>query len=138
TVLTLLIGAPAFALTATTPLVSSWYARVRRSADPDADDRDPYWLYALSNGGSLVSLLAYPLLIEPQIGLSQQRSLWVVGVFGLLALLVVAAGVLASRLGHAPEMAPSSARGVTATDRKGIDSTAIDATVASTPTAALE
>ena len=89
-VLVLLIGAPAFVLTATTPLVSTWYARVRHATDPDGDPREPYWLYALSNGGSLVSLLAYPLLIEGQIGLSQQRSLWIAGVFVLLGLLVVA------------------------------------------------
>ena len=76
-------------LTATTPLVSTWYARVRHATDPDGDPREPYWLYALSNGGSLVSLLAYPLLIEGQIGLSQQRSLWIAGVFVLLGLLVV-------------------------------------------------
>jgi hypothetical protein len=62
-VLVLLIGAPAFALTATTPLVSTWYARVRHATDPSADSREPYWLYALSNGGSLISLLMYPLVI---------------------------------------------------------------------------
>jgi hypothetical protein len=97
-VLVLLIGAPAFVLTATTPLVSTWYARVRHATDPDGDPREPYWLYALSNGGSLVSLLAYPLLIEGQIGLSQQRSLWIGGVFVLLGLLVVAGAVQATRL----------------------------------------
>jgi uncharacterized membrane protein YhaH (DUF805 family) len=97
-VLVLLIGAPAFVLTATTPLVSTWYARVRHVTDPGGDPREPYWLYALSNGGSLVSLLAYPLLIEGRIGLSQQRSLWIAGVFVLLGLLVVAVAVQASRL----------------------------------------
>ena len=100
-VLVLLIGAPAFVLTATTPLVSTWYARVRHATDPDGDPREPYWLYALSNGGSLVSLLAYPLLIEGQIGLSQQRSLWIAGVFVLLGLLVVAGAVQATRLAGA-------------------------------------
>jgi hypothetical protein len=97
-VLVLLIGAPAFALTATTPLVSTWYARVRHATDPDADAREPYWLYALSNGGSLVSLLLYPLLIERTIGLSRQRELWIAGVFVLLGLIVVAAAVQAARL----------------------------------------
>ena len=100
-VLVLLIGAPAFVLTATTPLVSTWYARVRHATDPDGDPREPYWLYALSNGGSLISLLAYPLLIESQIGLSQQRTLWIGGVFVLLGLLVVAVAVQATRLAGA-------------------------------------
>ena len=70
-------------MTSTTPLVSSWYARERLARDPDGDQRDPYWLYALSNFGSLVSLLAYPFLIEPLIGLSAQRVAWTAG-FGIL------------------------------------------------------
>ena len=52
-------GPAAFVLTSTTPLVSSWYARERIVRDRDGGRRDPYWLYALSNFGSLVSLLAY-------------------------------------------------------------------------------
>ena len=86
-ILLVVIGPAAFAMTATTPLVSAWYARVRRAADPGADPRDPYWLYALSNGGSLVSLLAYPLLIEPRVGLADQRTLWGAG-FAVLTLLI--------------------------------------------------
>ncbi len=90
--LLLAVAGPAtFVMTSTTPLVSSWYARERLARDPDAERRDPYWLYALSNFGSLVSLLAYPFLIEPLIGLSAQRVAWMAG-FGLLvACLAVAA-----------------------------------------------
>jgi hypothetical protein len=90
--LLVLIGPAAFAITATTPLLSAWYARVRRSTDPDAVAADPYWLYALSNGGSLVSLLAYPLLIEPRMGLSSQETWWSIG-FGLLAALIALAAL---------------------------------------------
>jgi hypothetical protein len=86
-ILIVLVGPAAFAMTATTPLLSDWYARVRRAADPLADPRDPYWLYALSNGGSLVSLLAYPLLIEPRLGLATQRTWWGIG-FGILTVLI--------------------------------------------------
>ena len=85
--LLVIVGPAAFAMTATTPLVSSWYARVRRVDDPASDPRDPYWLYALSNGGSLAALLAYPLLIEPRLGLAAQRTWWIFG-FGGLALLI--------------------------------------------------
>ena len=74
-------------LTTTTPLVSGWFEAVR-SRD---DGGDPYWLYALSNGGSLLALLAYPLIIEPALGLQQQRSIWMVGYGLLIALLAVAA-----------------------------------------------
>ena len=74
-------------LTTTTPLVSGWFeaARERQAAG------DPYWLYALSNGGSLLALLAYPLLIEPRLGLGAQRGIWAVGYALLVVLLAVAA-----------------------------------------------
>jgi SAM-dependent methyltransferase len=90
--LTIAIGPAAFVLTATTPLLSSWYSRSRRAVDPTASVSDPYWLYALSNGGSLLALLAYPFVFEPAIGLSAQRTAWIVG-FGLLALALVGASL---------------------------------------------
>ena len=80
------IGLPAFILTTTTPLLSSWFADVR-SGQGD----DPYWLYALSNGGSLLALLAYPLIIEPRLGLTDQRGVWLVGFALLVGLLTLAA-----------------------------------------------
>ncbi len=91
-ILLVIIGPAAFAMTATTPLVSDWYARVRLVGDPSADRRDPYWLYALSNGGSLVSLLAYPLLLEPRLGLAAQRTWWGIG-FAVLAVLIAGAAL---------------------------------------------
>lgn len=85
-ILVLVIGLPALVLTTTTPLVSGWFevARARHAFDP-------YWLYALSNGGSLLALLAYPLLIEPRLGLADQRSTWGIGYAILVVLLAVAA-----------------------------------------------
>jgi SAM-dependent methyltransferase len=85
-ILFLVIGLPAFVLTSTTPLVSGWF-EATRSERPG----DPYWLYALSNGGSLLALIAYPLLIEPRIGLGSQRGIWAVGYAILVVLLAVAA-----------------------------------------------
>ncbi len=85
-ILFVVVGLPALVLTTTTPLVSGWFATARR-----AHGGDPYWLYALSNGGSLLALLAYPLLIEPNLGLQQQRGWWTVGYGALVALLAVAA-----------------------------------------------
>ena len=90
-VLLAVAGPATFVMTSTTPLVSSWYARERLARDPSGDQRDPYWLYALSNFGSLVSLLAYPFLIEPLIGLSAQRVAWTAGFGILVACLAVAA-----------------------------------------------
>lgn len=86
--LTLTIGPAAFVLASTTPLMSAWYARVRAGVDPTAQRADPYWLYALSNGASLLALLAYPFVLESAIGLSAQRGAWAVG-FGVLAIALV-------------------------------------------------
>jgi hypothetical protein len=87
-ILAITVGPAAFLLTATTPLLSAWYAGVRDAETPGAVD--PYWLYALSNGASLAALLAYPVLFEPALGLAAQRLIWTscIGVFVLL----VAAG----------------------------------------------
>ncbi len=85
-ILIVIILLPAFVLTTTTPLLSGWFAAAR------SDERgDPYWLYALSNGGSLLALLAYPTIIEPRLGLTAQRGLWMVGYAALVVMLAVAA-----------------------------------------------
>ena len=85
-ILLVLIGLPALVLTTTTPLVSGWFATARSESDGD-----PYWLYALSNGGSLLALLAYPIVIEPRLGLTSQRGLWTVGYAALVVMLSIAA-----------------------------------------------
>ena len=76
---TVAVGLPFFAVSANAPLLQSWFAR---SGHPAA--ADPYFLYGASNLGSMASLLAYPFLIEPVIGLSAQSALWTGG-FALLA-----------------------------------------------------
>lgn len=108
-VLAIVVGPAAFAITSTTPLLSAWYARVRRETDPGAAAADPYWLYALSNGGSLVALLAYPLLVEPALGLTAQRSAWLVG-FAVLAVVLVGAAARAAvtRTASAPPAAQAA------------------------------
>jgi hypothetical protein len=71
-VLTLLagsVGMPYFVLSATSPLLQSWYAIVERR-------EVPYRLFALSNLGSLLALLAYPLAIEPLLELRTQLLIW--------------------------------------------------------------
>jgi len=65
------VGLPFFALSSTTPIMQSWFAN---SGRPHA--ADPYFLYAASNAGSLAGLLAYPLLLEPLLHLSEQNRLW--------------------------------------------------------------
>ena len=86
-ILFVLIGLPALVLTTTTPLVSGWFEAAREREVVG----DPYWLYALSNGGSLLALIAYPLVIEPRLGLGAQRGVWAVAYAVLVVLLAVAA-----------------------------------------------
>ncbi len=86
--LTVGAGLPLFALSATAPLAQHWFSRTgHRNA------RDPYFLYAASNVGGLGALLAYPVLIEPHIGLREQATLWTIGC-GLFAAIIVGCIVL--------------------------------------------
>ena len=55
----------------------------RAHARRRATAREPYVLYAASNLGSLLALLAYPLLVEPALTLHAQRCGWSGGYVGL-------------------------------------------------------
>lgn len=72
--LTVALGAPFFMLSATAPLLQRWLAALD---DPAA--RDPYLLYAASNTGSFLGLLAFPAVLEPTLRLGRQSVLWSVG-----------------------------------------------------------
>jgi hypothetical protein len=56
--------------------------------------RDPYFLYAASNGGSLIALVVYPTVVEPWLGLSRQAHVWTIG-YGVFVLLLLACAVAA-------------------------------------------
>ncbi len=103
-------GLPFFALSTTAPLLQRWYASLARPP------RNPYPLYAASNAGSLLALLAYPAVVEPALGLREQRSSWL-GAFAVVAALVVGSGVFAWRR-HDPKRSavrePGEADAVTA------------------------
>ena len=89
------IGLPFVALSASAPLLQSWFAA---SGHPQA--RNPYVLYAASNLGSFAALLAYPLVIESWLPLRAQSWVWSAGFAGL-AVLVAVAAVTAARGGAA-------------------------------------
>ncbi len=76
------IGLPFFVVSTTAPLMQKWFADVGHHTS-----NDPYFLYAASNSGSLLALLSYPFLLEPNIGLANQKSFWSIG-FALLCLLI--------------------------------------------------
>ena len=56
--------------------------------------RDPYFLYAASNAGSLAALIAYPTVVEPLLGLSRQAYVWTIG-YGVFVVFVLACAVAA-------------------------------------------
>lgn len=91
-VLTLSIGAPFAVLSATAPLVQAWYARTVGAAE----GKEPYVLYAASNLGSLLALLAYPIVVEPAFTLVGQRFGWSAG-YGLFVVLIGALALAVSR-----------------------------------------
>ncbi|HEY2498769.1 MAG TPA: fused MFS/spermidine synthase [Candidatus Angelobacter sp.] len=75
--LTMLIGLPFLVMSATNPLLQAWYARgPAQSGDPVNAPAPPYRLFALSNFGSLLALIAYPTLIEPHSSLHAQTMAW--------------------------------------------------------------
>jgi spermidine synthase len=63
------VGLPYFLLAANSPLLQAWFARARPG-------ENPYRLFAVSNCGSLVALLGYPFLLEPNLGGAGQVRLW--------------------------------------------------------------
>ena len=76
------LGLPFVAASTTGPLLQRWFSFTgHRWA------LDPYFLYAASNTGSLLVLLAYPFILEPQLNLEEQKAWWSIGyvVFAALA-----------------------------------------------------
>jgi len=63
------VGLPYLLLAGTTPLLHDWFGR-------NAPERSPYRLYAVSNAGSLLALLAYPALVEPLMAVRFQGVAW--------------------------------------------------------------
>jgi hypothetical protein len=96
------IGVPFFALSAQAPLLQSWFANARHRKSSD-----PYFLYAASNIGSFVSLLAYPFVVEPFLGLSAQRGLVTILFVGVAILMALAA--IAALIGGAGARRPQEA-----------------------------
>lgn len=92
-VLALSIGAPFAILSATAPLVQAWHARTIGAAE----GKEPYVLYAASNLGSLIALLAYPIVVEPLTSLAEQRYGWSAG-YGLFVLVIGALALAVMRV----------------------------------------
>ncbi|HEX6283917.1 MAG TPA: fused MFS/spermidine synthase, partial [Pyrinomonadaceae bacterium] len=83
------VGLPFFILSATSPLLQSWFSKLQHRLAVD-----PYFLFAASNAGSLIALLAFPFVLEPSLVLNQQYQLWRAGFVVLAALTCVIAFAL--------------------------------------------
>ncbi|HEY1922346.1 MAG TPA: fused MFS/spermidine synthase [Tepidisphaeraceae bacterium] len=81
TVLPIGVGLPFFAAASTAPVLQRWFSSTGHPAG-----KDPYFLYAASNLGSMIALLGYPTLVEPLLHLADQSRLWSSGYYGLIAL----------------------------------------------------
>jgi hypothetical protein len=105
--LTVKIGLPFLLLASTSPLLQVLLAQ-------SEDGRIPYRLFALSNTGSLLALIAYPTLVEPNLTLKMQRALWSAGfvLYAVLCTLLARQTRLVAQ--PAPVEAPTAAPSATA------------------------
>ena len=108
--LTISIGLPFFTLSTTAPLLQKWFANSDHPAS-----RDPYFLYAASNFGSMLALLGYPVLIEPALPLrgsliASQSGCWSLG-YVLLAGLILVCGFLVRRASPGASAVSAARRG---------------------------
>jgi SAM-dependent methyltransferase len=101
------IGLPFFALSANGPLLQAWFARTGHK-----DAKDPYFLYAASNVGSFLALIAYPVVVEPMIRLGDQTWIWTAGYYLLIALVAGCGFLLVRSPNRLPDVAASDTRAV--------------------------
>ncbi|MDP2215367.1 spermidine synthase [Phenylobacterium sp.] len=111
--LALMVGAPFAVLSATAPLAQAWHARIYR----EGEGRGPYVLYAASNLGSLIALLAYPLVVEPTLAVQAQTFVWSLAYGGFLVLMA-SLGLLVARA-PAVEISPPHAAALLETALSG-------------------
>ena len=103
--LTLTAGLPLFVVTSTGPVIQRWFASTAHRGA-----RDPYFLFAASNLGSLLGLLVYPLVLERTLSLRDQSHVWSIG-YGVLIVFTAACAVAMWRSDSAPAHSDMSAVG---------------------------
>ncbi|HJR59045.1 MAG TPA: fused MFS/spermidine synthase [Vicinamibacterales bacterium] len=101
--MTVRIGLPFFLVATMAPLVQRWFATL-----PLRSAADPYFLYAASNMGSMLALLAFPFFLEPAYGVRLQARGWVAG-YGLLIALAAICAATAWRYGGSLGQVPGGA-----------------------------
>jgi spermidine synthase len=104
-----MIGLPFLVLSSTASVLQTWFARGSRQSAGD-----PYFLYAASNAGSLMALVAYPVVVEPILRLRDQSRLWAVGYCVFLAAVCLCA--FAMKAPVLPDAAPPTGEAPDAED----------------------
>lgn len=89
-------GPPFLLVSATAPLLQRWFSHTSHRAA-----RDPYFLYAISNAGSMLALLAFPFLLEPRFAVRTQTLIWAVG-YAVMVVFIIACAFLLNRNRVAP------------------------------------
>ncbi len=112
--LSVAIGLPFFAVSTSAPLLQKWFASTGHRAG-----RDPYYLYGASNLGSLLALLAYPLLLEPFFPILEQNWIWAIGYGFLLVLVALAGQFVPASSRETPEVEPPTLAVTTAPPTSG-------------------
>ena len=97
------VGLPFFVASATSPLLQRWF-----SATGHKHSSDPYFLYAASNMGSMLALLAYPALVEPALRLKEQGWWWAIG-YGALVVMMTICAIFTWRRSAVTESNPNDA-----------------------------
>jgi hypothetical protein len=95
--MTVAIGVPFFVASTSAPLIQKWFSYTGHPSS-----RDPYFLYAASNLGSLISLLGYPLFIEPNLTVAEQAWVFGAGFLLLIGLIAMCGKAAANPLGVPP------------------------------------
>ncbi len=88
--LAITVGLPYFLLASTSPLLQAWYARTHSGGMP-------YRLFALSNLASMLALLTYPVLVEPNLPARTQGLIWSGAYAGFVVLCIATAWLAANR-----------------------------------------
>jgi len=100
------VGLPFFAVSASAPMLQAWFADSGHRAG-----RDPYFLYAASNLGSMLALVGYPLVVERYLKLAEQSRVWTLGYAALMLLTAGCAVLLWLRRGVAQSAAGAGLAG---------------------------
>jgi len=98
------LGLPFFLLATTSPLLQRWLASQEGEANTGI-----YRLYAVSNLGSLLGLITYPFLVEPNLRIMTQARLWTLGFFVYAALTAICAWHVRRNAPATPEPAAATA-----------------------------